>query len=589
MRASRTMRLGWSFAVSVIALMSSAAAQVATPPVDDSRARNIAPTRDQLELNRPDPNRRAPARVRVRGADAIQNTPCPLDRFDLKATISTIRFQKPGGGALAPEIVALLAPVGSSPPSGEQPLKAICDIRDRATSILRAAGYVASVQIPPQRIESGELQLDVVTARLVEVRLNGDAGPYARTIEDRIDQLKAIDPFNAREAERVLLLTGDVPGLDAQLALQSAGTEPGALIGVLTVNYVPYSIISNVQNLGPSQLGREAIFSRAEFYGLTGMSDLTYIGGSTTLDFEEQQIVQLGHVMGLGSSGATVGGSFTYAWSQPDLGGLDLKSRALIGRLDLRAPLVRTTMDQLNVSAGFELINQKTRVGGDALNLDKLRIAFLRLDGEYRDPGNSGYDFGLLRGEVEVRQGLDVLDASPRGPRLGRAFQPTRPEGDPTATVVTGDFEAAAGLTRNFQIYGRVMGQLANGPLLNFQEFPVGNLTIGRGYDPGSNSGDRAIGFRGEARFLARDDAKLRAEVFGFADHIWVYNFDNRIEDGRRLSSWGGGLRFTAPGQAFFELIYARPQDPPLISVPGARRPKDRILFSLTLQHLPIR
>ena len=584
MRASRRLRSVLTVAVSALVLVNPVAAQT----VDPSEARaQTGPTRQELELNRPEQARRAPTRARVRGVESVQNAPCPLERFDLKATITSIRFQRPGGGTLAPEIVDLLAPIAAAPPAGEQPLKTICDIRDRATAALRSRGYVASVQIPPQKIETGELQLEVVTARLVEVRLNGDAGPYTGTIEDRIAQLKAIDPFNARDAERVLLLTGDVPGLDAQLALQSAGTEPGALIGVLTVNYVPYALISNVQNLGAAQLGREAVFSRAEFYGLTGMSDLTYIGGSTTLDFEEQQILQGGHVMGLGASGATLAANLTYAWSRPDLGGLDLDSRALIGRLELRAPLLRTTMDQLSVGTGFEFVNQKTKVGGDPLTLDRLRIAYLRLDGEYRDPATSGYDFGLFRGEVEVRQGLDVLGATELGqPRDG--YFPSRPTGDPTATVVTGDFEAAAGVSRTIQLYGRAMGQLSNKPLLNFQEFPIGNFTIGRGYDPGANSGDRAIGFRGEVRLLGRDDPKLRAEAFVFADHVWVYNYDNPTEDGRRLSSWGGGLRFTVPGQAFFELMYARPQDPPLI-IPGARKPKDRILFSLTIQHLPTR
>ena len=34
----------------------------------------------------------------------------------------------------------------------------ICDIRDRAAALLRDAGYVASVQVPVQTIESGTVQ-----------------------------------------------------------------------------------------------------------------------------------------------------------------------------------------------------------------------------------------------------------------------------------------------------------------------------------------------------------------------------------------------------------------------------------------------
>ena len=35
------------------------------------------------------------------------------------------------------------------------PISVVCEIRDRAATILRAKGYLAAVQIPPQKIEGG--------------------------------------------------------------------------------------------------------------------------------------------------------------------------------------------------------------------------------------------------------------------------------------------------------------------------------------------------------------------------------------------------------------------------------------------------
>ena len=59
----------------------------------------------------------------------------------------------------------------------EMPVAALCEVRDRAASILRGLGYLAAVQVPPQRIEAGgTVRMDVLAARLVEVQLRGDAG-----------------------------------------------------------------------------------------------------------------------------------------------------------------------------------------------------------------------------------------------------------------------------------------------------------------------------------------------------------------------------------------------------------------------------
>ena len=118
-------------------------------------------------------------------------------------------------------------------PTGDQPIRVVCDIRDQANAALRRDGWVASVQIPAQSIDGGELQLQVVTARITEIRVRGDAGPYASRWRRGIASCSALDPLNERDAERALLLAGDVPGLDVQLSLRPAGTQPGEVIGDL--------------------------------------------------------------------------------------------------------------------------------------------------------------------------------------------------------------------------------------------------------------------------------------------------------------------------------------------------------------------
>ncbi|HEX8223829.1 MAG TPA: ShlB/FhaC/HecB family hemolysin secretion/activation protein [Allosphingosinicella sp.] len=508
-------------------------------------------------------------------------------------TINTVRFTGPNGDTLDPAIAELLADVEA--PGAGRPVQVICTIRDRAVDRLRDARYVASVQIPPQAIETGELRLEVVTARIVDVRVRGDAAPYRATLADRIRQLMALRPLNERDAERILLLASDAPGLNVQLRLRpSPGGQPGDVVGDLEVSFVRAALLANVQNYGSRQLGRETAFVRADFYGLTGGPSLTYVGGSTTLDFDEQRVVQAGHVQELNLRGLSLGADFLYAWSRPDLGDLDLRSQSLIARLEADLPLVRSVATELDLTAGFEMIEQRTRVfgnagqGGTPLNRDKLRVLFARLSGSLREPKGDGTDSYSLGGSIELRKGIDVFGATRRGfvsPTSG--YSPSRIEGDPNAWVVRGEVAGVVGLGPVFSLAAEGVAQWANEPLLNFEEFSIGNLTVGRGYDPGANTADRAIGLRIEPRARIVSRPKLTVDLFGFYDSVWIYNLDsNTAENGRRLGSYGAGARLLLPGRAVLEVMYARPEDVPLL-IPNARRAPDRLLISLTFQYPP--
>ncbi|KAJ8133787.1 hypothetical protein OY671_012999, partial [Metschnikowia pulcherrima] len=45
------------------------------------------------------------------------------------------------------------------------PVSIICDIRDRAATKSRGAGYSAAVQVPPQKITDGNVRSDVSSAQ----------------------------------------------------------------------------------------------------------------------------------------------------------------------------------------------------------------------------------------------------------------------------------------------------------------------------------------------------------------------------------------------------------------------------------------
>ena len=543
------------------------------------------PTREQVELPEID---RAEDRGRIDIRDrTAPSEPCAFSSSTLGIDLARVRYVPIVGEPPLPAEISQLI-VGVQPAPGMQPLSNLCRVRDAASERLAAAGYLASVQIPPQEITTGEAKLQVILARLVEIKLEGAPGPYGDTLAARAAQLKALRPFNRFAAERVLLLAGDVPGLEVAMTLRSAGTTPGEVIGTLAVGYVPWTLIGNVQNSGSRLVGRTSGTARAEFYGLTGLSDRTFIGVSSTADFEEQRVVQAGHMFG-DSRGNSLGLRASAAWSRPDLDSLDLRSKSLIVGLDGSTALVRSLDRNLTLGGGFELIDQSVRLpgGGDSLAVtrDKLRVAFGRLAGSIRAPRADGRDAFALGGSLELRKGLDLFGASERGQVYDDGATLSRAAGNPQAFVARGGFEglASAGLA---SLAVSVQGQWANDPLLSIEEFGVGNLTIGRGYDPGITSGDRALGVRLEPRFQLPLRGTIGAQLFAFRDAVRIWNLDPfATENGRTLVSWGGGARFSLGRRFGLEAIYARPSDRGQST--DTRRAPDRLLISLTAQLSP--
>lgn len=563
-------------------------ASLSSSPLAAQVAPGALPSREQIELPRVEAQQ---PRSGVTVSDETQRTAnCPFDA-SIQVEISRLRFTLADGSPLPDELAALLS--GLKPASGKQPLPELCRLRDDAAALMSSRGYIIGVTIPPQEINDGEARLIVIPARLIEVRINGKPGRNGDAILARIEQLKALPVLNTRRVESILVAANDVPGTQVTMALRSAGTVPGEVIGDLSIVSIPFTILANVQNSGSRAIGRESGSIRAEIFGLTGLSDRTFIGLSSTFDTDEQQVIQAGHYFSL-ASGLTIGGRFSYAWSRPDIGALDLRSRSLIGGIDLSQPLHRSVRATADIGGGFEIIEQRIKfhpggAGGLPLTRDKLRVAYLRLSGSKRAPQFNAPDLWGVSGSIELRQGFDIFDATQTGAITPQGYGPSRFEGSATATVVRGGVGAFVSLGRLFGISTTIQGQWASGPLLSFEEFSVGNLTIGRGYDPGVTAGDKALGIRLEPRVQLPLKSRLGVQAFGFYDSVRIWNDDVfTTEHDRKLQSWGGGLRATLPGLMVFEAIYARPEDAEL-NLPGARRASDRVLLSLTAQFAPRR
>jgi hemolysin activation/secretion protein len=557
-----------------------------------SAADVLPPTRE--EVPRPvEPRPPAPPpRLEVEGG--IERAPCALDGPEYQSIHLTLRGVEFDGlkGLTQAQLASAYAPYLGH----DVPVSVVCEIRDRAGTILRNAGYIAAVQVPEQRIGDGTVRFQVLMAHLTQVRVRGDASGAERVIAGYLNQVTKRPVFNKYDAERYLLLASDLPGYTVRLTLRPAGTTPGEVVGDVTVQHLPAYVDFNVQNGGSHALGPWGGLLRAQIFGLTGLGDRTTLSVFSTADLKEQQTVQVGHDFRIGPDGLSLAGAFTYAWAKPTVPDASVLARTLLGTVEVGYPFVRRQAASVRGSAGMDYVNQDVELSRIPFSRDRLRVGFVRLG---FDAAKTDLPSGWSSAEppwrfnalVELRQGLRIFGATPDCTFGGVncLVPPSRGEGQSDATVLRytayGEWRPVPKIT----IALGARGQYAWKPLLSFEEFSAGNYTAGRGYDPGTLLGDRGFGTQSEIRFGSRIPESARkpaVEGYVFWDHAMVRNLDKYavvVLGPDELDSMGGGARVNFDRFALDAVVAV-----PMTRIgPYNIRPDPRVLISLTSRIWP--
>lgn len=583
-------RLGSILAAWVLAAAAPVLAQAVPPPGSVA----TPPSRAEIErVPLPVPRRRA--RLTISGG--IERAPCPLDdpRFaSVTVKLDRVVFDKLE--AVAPES---LSPATADYLGRTVPISAVCAIRDVAATMLRARGYLAAIQVPPQRITDGTLHLTVLMAHLVAVHVRGNPGHAERLLTRFLERLKQAGPFNQHDAERALLLAGDLPGFDVHLTLRSAGNVAGEVVGDISVTRTPYSVDANVQNYGSHAVGRWSGLVSATANDILGIGDRATLGVFNTFDVREQSVIEAAYEAHPLPSGLAFAARFTYAWTRPSIGDGDpVRARTLLGTLEANYPLVRRQAGTLRLAGGIDLVDQHLTFSGLPFTTDRLRVLYGRADFELVDPqsvaGNGASTPSEPRwrvnGALELRQGIAGLGAShdcggpPFYARCIGVTPISRLDADPQATLLRFAGAITYKLARQVTMVVSPRAQAAVSPLLSFEQFTAGNYTVGRGYDPGALSGDNGYGVAVEGRFgpiALRHPDGVVLQPFLFADMARTRTLGPiaSVYDRDSLVSLGGGTRIALRNRALLEVLLAVPVGPP----PVTGQPRDvRFLINLS-------
>ena len=165
-----------------------------------------------------------------------------------------------------------------------------------------------------------------------------------------------------------------------------------------------------------------------------------------------------------------------------------------------------------------------------------------------------------------IRQGLPIMGASESGDEfLSRA------NGSGSFTSLQAAASRLQAIMGPSALFLSVAGQYSFSDLLSYDEFAVGGVHFGRGYDPKELSNDDGVGFTGELQFTWPTMLwPLQSyQLFAFYDFGKVW--DHSSNESSSLSSAGGGVRLWAAHDTSMALQLAKPLTRDSLRADGTR------------------
>jgi hemolysin activation/secretion protein len=446
-------------------------------------------------------------------------------------------------------------------------------IEEARLAVLRAyrmAGYpytAVTARLAPAGDGAAELLMHVTEGFVRDVRLEGSIGRAAAQVLRFLRPLAGQGPLRADALERALLLASDVPGVSLRGVLRPVPGEAGALDLVALVSHRPVSGSLNVDNRGYRLTG--------PWQGLLvlGLNALTALGERTELALLEaeghtQSFGQLSHEAFLGGSGLRLRLYLGTGQARPgsELAAIGYVGGTWAGGLGLSYPAIRSREANLTLGGQFDLFDGATDT---AMTRSRDRVRALRLgaEGAVRDTllpwaAAAASTSGLLR----VSQGVAAFGASRDG-----SGEVARQGSEFGFTKLTGEVTRTQPLLRPLDdvlvgVQATLAGQWTDAVLPASEKFYLGGARLGRGFYSGQVTGDRALA----AALELQVSTTLGLPPLGLAPGSGVatqaYLFHDVGQTGenlardpdRRLSSWGGGVRFLFDDALQLDLEVAR-------------------------------
>lgn len=473
----------------------------------------------------------------------------------------------------AADFAKVTAPFTGKPIS----LAELFQARSAVTQLYLDRGYITSgAYIPPQKLQSGVVEIRVVEGELEDIRISGTRRLNPNYVRSRL-ALGAKKPLNrARLLESLQLLQVN-PLISTVSAELSAGSRPGtSLLEVKVAEAKTFGsqiVFDNGRSPSVGTFRRQVQLSEANLLGLGDGLSISYAktDGSDEVD--------LNYTLPINPRNGTISLSYGNSSSrviETPFDQLEIDSKSHFFEVGLRQPIFQSPTQELALGLSFgNRESRATLLDGDlpfpslgADNDGKTRVSALRFFQEYTK--RSSQDVFAARSQFSF--GLN-------------AFNSTINDEAPDSRFVSwrGQLQYVRLLAPETLLLLRTDVQLSNRSLLPVEQFGVGGINSVRGYRQDQLLTDQGLFASAELRIpvLRIPQLSTLLQIVPFIDVGIAGNRTAADPDPRTLAAAGLGLRLQVSDRVTARLEWGRP----LVSVENKRRTwqEDGLYFSVVV------
>ena len=426
-------------------------------------------------------------------------------------------------------------------------------VAEQITRLYRNSGYILTqVIVPPQTIEGGNARLSVVEGFIDRVSVNMEQGAKSepasamKLIRDYAGRIPSGRALNVKDLERYILLINDLPGVEARGVISPSANKTGAADLMIMVRRNPMDGLIAIDNYGTRYLGPVQLSGAVVANSWLGNNESLTGQLVVAPGFEDNANLELGYGMvsyghTLNASGLKVDLTASYTSTDPGytLADLGVHGTSRFLGAALSYPAIRTRSTNLYTTLKFDTQDVETRNDFEDTRKDSIRALRGGVRVEHLD---ALLGAGLNTLDLELSKGLDLFGASER-----EDANKSRAEGDSGFLKLTAEYQRLQRLAPQWNLLFGVKGQLSNDALLSAEEFGVGGMSYGRGFDPSEIIGDEGLAGKLELQWnMAGELAFTHSNQFyGFFDAGRIWNDDpaTNSQKSDTVTSAGLGVR----------------------------------------------
>ncbi|WP_375503528.1 ShlB/FhaC/HecB family hemolysin secretion/activation protein [uncultured Nostoc sp.] len=455
-------------------------------------------------------------------------------------TIVVERFEVIGSTVFSPEELALATAEFTKRPIS---LSEVYQARSKITDLYVKNGYITSgAYIPPQRIQSGVLKIQVVEGKLEDIQVTGTRRLNRNYVRSRL-AIATSPPLNRQrllEALQLLQLNPLIKNVTAEL---SAGSGTGrSLLEVKVSEAKTFSsqiVLDNGRSPSVGSFRRGLRLNEANLLGLGDNLSLGYTNtdGSNSLDAS--------YTLPLNPKNGTL--TFNYGTTSSNVierpfNVLDIQSASRYYELTFRQPIVQTPTQE------FALGLTASRRESEASYVDYDRIPFPSLGAD--EQGRTRVSALRFFQEWTSRNSREVIALRSQFSLGIDALNPTINQNPPDSRFVAwqGQAQLARLLAPETLLLLRLNTQLASRTLLPLEQFGLGGQDSVRGYRQDYLLTDNGTFLSAEVQvpILRLPQINSTLQVVPFVDFGVGWNSSGRENpDPNTLAAVGLGLRWS--------------------------------------------